>query len=84
MVPCNQGIPVSYKGSNGTIGNTIGTNGKANGSIGSASVPLAYVGKPMIPLVKLPMVPLGEPRTRPVVKKRELIIITLGGLCSTV
>ena len=54
---------------NGTIGNAIDTNGNANGTIGS---PNATIGKPisqwyhwvpMLPLVKLPMVPLGEPRT---------------------
>ena len=43
---------------NGTIGNTICTNGNANGTIGSHWLP-------MVPLVKLPMAPLGEPRTEP-------------------
>ena len=41
---------------NGTIGNTISTNGNANGTIGSPSGTT---------VVKLPMVPLGEPRTEP-------------------
>ena len=45
---------------NGTIGNTICTNGNTNGIIDSPN------GLPMVPLVKLPMVPLGEPRTEPI------------------
>ena len=47
---------------NGTIGNNICTNGNANGTIGSSN---GTIGKPMVQLVKLPMVPLGEPRTEP-------------------
>ena len=63
---------------NGTNGNTICTNGNANGTIGSLNgtigangkpmVPLVsqwYYWLPMVPLVKLPIVPLGEPRTEP-------------------
>ena len=61
---------------NGTNGNIICTNGNANGTIGSPSGTIGINGKPMVllvsqwyhwqpmvPLVKLPMVPLGEPRT---------------------
>ena len=56
---------------NGTIGNTIGTNGNANGTIGS---PNGTIGKPMVPLVTNGTtgkiingtVPVGEPRTEPV------------------
>ena len=61
-----------------TNGNTICTNGNVNGTIGSPNgtiganckpmVPLVgqwYYWLPMIPLVKLPMVRLGEPRTEP-------------------
>ena len=61
---------------NGTIGNTICTNGNANGTIGFHNGTNGTIGKPMvalvnqwyhwlpmIPLVKLPLVPLGEPRT---------------------
>ena len=64
--------------SNGTNGNTICTNGNANGTNGSPNgtigangkpmVPLVsqwYHWQPMVPLVKLPMVPLGEPRMEP-------------------
>ena len=40
---------------NGTIGKTIGINGNANGTTGS---PNGTIGKPM---VKLLMVPLGNP-----------------------
>ena len=63
---------------NGTIGNTICTNGNANGTIGSPNGAIGTIGKsmvplvsqwyhwlPVVPLVKLPMVPLGEPRTEP-------------------
>ena len=49
---------------NGTNGNTICTNGNANGTIGSPNCTIGANGKP--PLVKLPMVPLGEPRMEPV------------------
>ena len=64
---------------NGTIGNTIFTNGNAIGTIGSPNGTIGTNGKPMlplvsqwyhwlpmVPLVKLPMVPLGEPRTEPI------------------
>ena len=67
---------------NGTIGNTIGTNGNANGTIGSTNGTIVTNGKPMVPLVsqwyhrlpmvplvKLPMVPLGEPRTEPLLSQ---------------
>ena len=50
---------------NGTIGNTIGTYGNANGTIGSPNGTIGTIGKPMVPLVKFPMVPLGEPRIDP-------------------
>ena len=52
---------------NGTIGNTIGTNGNANGTIGpptgtiGTNVSQWYHWLPMVPLVKFPIVPLGEP-----------------------
>ena len=56
---------------NGTIGKTIGTNGNANGTIGSPNGTIGTIVKPMVPLlnqwyhwlplVKLPMVPLGNP-----------------------
>ena len=54
---------------NGTIGNTIGTNGNANGTICSPNDTVGTIGKPMVPLVsqwcrRLPMVQLGEPRTK--------------------
>ena len=61
-----------------TNGNTICTNGNANGTIGSANGTIGIIGKPMVPLisqwchwlpmvplVKLTMVTLGEPRTEP-------------------
>ena len=48
---------------NGTIGTTIGTNGNANGTIGPPNGTIGTNGKPMVPLVKFPMVPLGKPRT---------------------
>ena len=54
---------------NGTIGNTICTNGNANGTIGSPNGTIGTNGKPMVPLVKLPMVPLGEFRTEPLCVK---------------
>ena len=41
----------------GIIGNTIGTNGYANGTIGSPNGIIGTIDKP---LVKLPMVPLQE------------------------
>ena len=57
-----------YRSTNGTIGKTIGTNGNA---IGTISSPNGTIGKPMVsllsqwyhwlPLVKLPMAPLGNP-----------------------
>ena len=59
-----------------TNGNTICTNGSVNGTIGSPNGTIGTIGKPMVPLVsqryhwppmvplvKLPMVPFGEPRT---------------------
>ena len=51
---------------NGTIGNTIGTKGNSNGTIGPPNGTIGTNGKPMVPLVKFPMVPLGEPRTHAV------------------
>ena len=50
---------------NGTIGNTICTIGNANCTIGSPNGTIGTIGKPMVQLVKLPMVPLGEPRMEP-------------------
>ena len=63
---------------NGTIGNAICTNGNANGTIGSPSGTIGTIGKPMVtlvsqwyhwlpivPVVKLPMVPLGGPEQSP-------------------
>ena len=63
---------------NGTNCYTICTNGNANGTIGPPNGTIGAIGKPMVPLisqwyhwlpmvqlVKLPMVPLGEPRTEP-------------------
>ena len=54
---------------NGTIGNTIGTNGNANGTICSPNCTFGTISQwcrlPMVPLVKLPMVPLGEPEQNP-------------------
>ena len=51
------GTNIVQGSTNGTIGNTIGTNGNANGTIDH--------WLPMVPLVKLHMIPLGEPRTEP-------------------
>ena len=73
------GIPISFKVLPMVpLVITICTNGNANGTIGSPSGTIGTIGKPMIPLVsqryhwlpmiplvKLPMVPLGEPRTEP-------------------
>ena len=73
------GIPISFKVLPMVpIGNTICTNCNANGTIGSPNGTIGTIGKPMVPLVsqwyhwlsmvplvKLPMVPLGEPRTEP-------------------
>ena len=59
----------------GTIDNTIGTNGNENGTTGSPNGTIGTIGKPpMVPLVKLPMVPLGEPRTEPRAIKDATII----------
>ena len=52
---------------NGTIGNTVCTNGNANGTIGSSN------GK----LVKLPMVPLGEPEQSPTLQQLVLNLMLL-------
>ena len=56
---------------NGNIGKTIGANGNAsgtidtpNGTIGTIGVPLLSQWchwLPMVPLVKIPIVPLGNP-----------------------
>ena len=56
---------------NCTIVNTIGNNGNANGTIGPANGTSGqwYHWLPMVQLVKLPMVPLGEPRTEPICVK---------------
>ena len=64
---------------NGTNVNTICTNGNVNGTIGSPNCTISANGKPMVPLasqwyhwlsivplVKLTMVPFGEPRTEPI------------------
>ena len=56
---------------NGTNGNTICTNGNANGTIVSPNGTIGANGKPMVPLVKLPMVPLGEPRTEPLSYRKQ-------------
>ena len=48
------------------IGNANGTIDSPNGTIGANGkpmVPLVSHWLPMVPMVKLPMVPLGEPRT---------------------
>ena len=51
-------------------------NGNVNGTIGSPNgtpmVPLVsqwYHWLPMVPLVKFPVVPLGEPRTEPLMSE---------------
>ena len=41
------------------------TNGTAKGTIGSPNSTICFIGKPMVPLVKLSMVSLGEPQTKP-------------------
>ena len=63
---------------NGTVGKSIGTNGNANGIIGSPNGIIGSIGKAMVPslsqwyhclpLVKLPMVPLGNPEQSPYLK----------------
>ena len=50
-------------------GSTNGTNG-IQISFNANMVPLALT---MVPLVKLPMVPLGEPRTEPLIVNRRTV-----------
>ena len=63
------GIPISFKilpMVPMVIGNVNGTIDSPNGTIGANGkpmVPLVSHWLPMVPLVKLPMVQLGEPRT---------------------
>ena len=65
---------------NGANGYTICTNYNFNGTIGSPNGTIGANGKPMVPLVsqwyhllpmvplvKFPLVPLGEPRTEPLI-----------------
>ena len=71
---------------NGTIGNTICTIGNANGNIGSPNGTIDTIGKPMaplvskwyhwlpmVPLVKSPMLPLGDPGTEPMLLRFRVI-----------
>ena len=46
---------------NGTIGSSNGTIGSSNGTIGKPMVPLLSQWYHWLQLVKLPMVPLGNP-----------------------
>ena len=60
------GIPISFKVLPMVIGNAKGTIDSPNGTIGANGkpmVPLVSHWLPMVPLVKLPMIPLGESRT---------------------
>ena len=61
------GIPISFKVLPMVIGNANGTIDSPNGTIGvngKPKVPVVSHWLPiLVPLVKLPKVPLGEPRT---------------------
>ena len=70
-----QGSTNGTIGTNGNENGTIGTNGNDNGTIESPNGTIGTIGKPpMVPLVKLQMVPLGEPRTEPRAIKDATII----------
>ena len=53
------GIPISFR----VLPMVPMVIGNANGTIDSPNGTIGANGKPMVPLVKLPMVPLGESRT---------------------
>ena len=60
------GIPISFKVLPMVIGNANGTIDSPNGTIGANGKPIVRLVShwlPMIPLVKLLILPLGEPRT---------------------